>query len=81
MQRWIRQGLSAYETLAQSTAGKFSVGDTVTMADLFLIPQLYNAARFDVTAAEFPLLARIWDEAKLTPAYRASEPEVFKPAQ
>lgn len=79
-QYWIRKGLHAYEQLARGGAGRFSVGDTLTAADLFLIPQLYNARRQDVMAeAEFPLLAKVMENALQTPSAKASEPERFKP--
>lgn len=78
-QFWIRKGLHAYETLARETAGAFSFGDAPTAADLFLVPQLYNARRQDVLPDEFPLLARIQEAASKTPGYLASEPERFKP--
>src|SRR5665213_1802972 len=41
-QHWIRNGLHAYETLVRETAGKFSVGNELSVADLCLIPQCYN---------------------------------------
>ncbi len=78
-QHWIRKGMQAYEILVQETAGKFSVGNTITMADLFLIPQCYNAARFDVKVSEFPTLEKIYTEALTTESCQASAPEKFKP--
>ena len=36
---------AAYEKQVQSTAGKYSVGDEITIADICLVPQLYNALR------------------------------------
>ncbi|MDO8527379.1 MAG: maleylacetoacetate isomerase [Deltaproteobacteria bacterium] len=76
---WIREGLSAYENLVKETAGKFSVGDTVTMADLFLIPQCYNAKRFDVPLSEFSTIARIDAAAFQTSECQASAPDKFQP--
>ena len=49
---WIQwviiRGLSAFEKLLTSTKGKYCVGDEVSLADFFLIPQLYTAQRFEV---------------------------------
>lgn len=44
-QFWIRRGLGAVEKLLSASAGKFCVGDEITMADCCLLPQLYNARR------------------------------------
>ncbi len=79
-QTWIRKGLHAYETIAKPVAGKFSVGDQVTLADLVLIPQCYNALRYEVSLSEFPLLDRIYKSALQTQACSDSAPEKFQPA-
>lgn len=78
-QYWIRNGLSAYETLAKPHAGKFSVGDELTVADLCLIPQCYNALRNEIALENYPTIHRIYQNALLTPSYASSEPEKFKP--
>ncbi len=44
--RWIERGLAAYDVLLADSAGRFSVGDTLTIADLFLVPQVENGFRF-----------------------------------
>jgi len=49
------------------------------MADLFLIPQLYNAERFDVGLEAYPTLKRIQGNAAQTEEYQASHPDRFKP--
>ena len=76
---WIRRGFNAYELLVKETAGKFSVGNTVTMTDLCLIPQCTNAKRFDIALEEFPIIARIYNTAMETEACKASAPEKFQP--
>ena len=81
-QHWIRNGLAAYETLARSSSGIYSVGDAVSIADFCLIPQLYNARRYDLPVENlFPTLARIELAAKDTPSYSASEPARFEPKE
>jgi maleylpyruvate isomerase len=59
--KWIGAGFAAYETLAaaRSDAGRYSVGDTLTLADVWLIPQLYNANRFEVDLTPFPTIVGI----------------------
>ena len=76
---WIEEGLQAYENLVKETAGKFSVGDTLTMADLCLIPQCYNAKRYEASFEQFPTIARIYAEAIKTESYKVSAPEAFQP--
>lgn len=78
---WIHRGLSAYETLVKSTAGKFSFGDTLTIADLALIPQCYNAKRFEVVLDAFPTVAKIYENALATPSCQASAPDRFAPPE
>ncbi len=78
-QLWIRQGLEAYEALAHARAGKFSFGDSLTLADFCLIPQCYNAIRNDVSFENYPTIARVYANAIQTESYLASEPDRFKP--
>jgi maleylpyruvate isomerase len=56
---FIARGLSALETLARGSAGQFLVGDAPSIADVCLIPQLYNARRFAVDLAPFATLRRV----------------------
>jgi maleylacetoacetate isomerase len=77
---WIREGLAGYEVLARQTAGVFSVGNRLSIADLCLVPQLYNARRYQIAVEEeFPLLTRIEAEALKTPSAKASHPDRFAP--
>ena len=55
----IGDGLTKLESMAAQSAGKFAVGDAVSLADACLVPQLYNARRFSVVVEEFPTLAAI----------------------
>lgn len=79
-QHWIRRGLQAYEAIVKETAGKFSVGNEITMADLFLIPQCYNAERNEVSLKEFPTIAKINANGLATEACKVAHPDRFKPA-
>jgi len=57
---WIANGLAVYEKLLErGNPGTYSFGSTVTMADLCLIPQVYNANRFNVDMSQFPLISGI----------------------
>jgi len=57
--KWISQGLVAFQTVVEETAGTFSVGDSPTWADACLIPQLYNARRFSIDLKPFERLVEI----------------------
>ena len=69
---WISEGLPALESLAAPKAGKFLFGDAPTAADICLVPQLYNARRFNVPLDDYPTLLRADENAaKLDPFARA----------
>jgi maleylpyruvate isomerase len=71
---FIARGLGALETAAQETAGAFLVGDAVSVADVYLVPQLYNARRFSVDLAPLPTLLRIDAACAALPAFIAADP-------
>jgi maleylpyruvate isomerase len=58
---WISAGFDAYEALiaADSVRGRFSYGDTPTLADVYLIPQVESARRFNVDMNRWPLISAI----------------------
>ena len=60
--------------MAGSTAGQFLVGDHVTVADLCLVPQIYNARRFDIDLTPFPILSRVEAVCADLPAFQAAHP-------
>ncbi|KAG0378023.1 Glutathione S-transferase zeta-1 [Mortierella sp. AD032] len=64
----------ALETMLEKTAGKYSFGDSVTMADLLLVPQFYNGIRFNVDMSAYPIMSRINSELETIPAFQASHP-------
>lgn len=78
-QHWIQKGLKAYEEALESTASDFSMGTTLTYADLFLLPQCYNAVRFEIPLDLFPKVHRIWKSAQNHAAFIASHPDQYKP--
>lgn len=83
-QKVIERGLSGIEkTLSlvrqEGVQGPFALGDNITLADMFLVPQLYNAKRFAVDMSPYPL-ARAAEQAALEhPSGKASHPDNFKP--
>jgi maleylpyruvate isomerase len=69
---WITRGLTALQQSVQESAGRYCVGDSVSFADVCLIPQLYASRRFGVDPAAFPVLSRIEAECEKLPAFQAA---------
>ena len=74
-QHWIDMGLRALQGMAEETAGTFLVGEQPTLADLYLVPQLYAARRFGVDLSSFGLLLRVEGACHDLPAFRAAHPD------
>lgn len=70
----ISEGFSSLEKLLHQTAGKYCVGDEVTMADLCLVPQVYNANRFQVDMSPYPAISRINAALQELDAFKVSHP-------
>ncbi|WOT06372.1 maleylacetoacetate isomerase [Shewanella youngdeokensis] len=66
---WINQGFSALEQLLERHSGKFCFGDSISLADLFLVPQVYNAERFKVDMTLFPNIKRVNAQCLTEPAF------------
>ena len=74
---WVTEGLAALEALAAPRAGAFLFGDTPSLADVCLVPQLYNARRFAVSIAPYPSLRRADESASALPAFAAAHPDLI----
>ena len=76
VQHWIRLGLEALETDLSRSAftGKFCVGDSPTLADCVLVPQMFSAARFGVDVSPFETLRSIQAACDALPAFAAAHP-------
>ena len=74
---WIRLGFSALEAqLAhESATGVYCHGDTPTLADVFLVPQMANARRFDLDLSAFPTMLRIDASCRELSAFIAAAPQ------
>lgn len=72
---WITEGLGALEALAAPRAGNFLFGDMATIADICLVPQLYNARRFDVPLDAYPTLVRADENAAMLESFAAAHPD------
>lgn len=78
---WIAEGLAPLETIAAPRAGKFLFGDQPTIADVCLVPQLYNARRFAVPLDGYPTLVRADAAAQALPAFAAAHPDAVVPQE
>lgn len=73
---WIETGFEAYEAMLtrDPATGDFSHGNVPTMADMCLVPQVFNAARFKVDMARYPTVQRIYGACMKHPAFDAAQP-------
>lgn len=80
---WLRQyfdrGLKAYEDTAKQYSGTYSVGDEITLADLCLLPAVWNALRTGMSLDGYPIINRIHEAMKDMPevqeAHWANQPD------
>ena len=72
---WIHHGFKAIEQRLGSTAGAYCFGDTVTMADLCLVPQVYNALRFSLDLDDYPLIQHVYHNCQQLAGFIAARPE------
>jgi len=74
---WIAQGFSALEqSLRQlDCRGQFCFGSSPTLADVCLIPQVYNALRFECDMNDYPLIRGIWKHCNSITAFQKAAPE------
>ncbi|MGQ7289496.1 maleylacetoacetate isomerase [Vreelandella venusta] len=74
---WITEGFSALEATLSTdpSSGDFCHGDTPTLADICLIPQVYNAERFECDLSAYPTIQRIAANCRALPAFEKAAPE------
>lgn len=73
IRHWIGEGLATVEQMVEGQG--FCFGDTPSVADVYLLPQLYAARRFEVDLVALPRLARIEAHALAHPAFQAAHPD------
>jgi maleylacetoacetate isomerase len=72
--RWIERGLAAYEVHVARHGGRFSLGEEITMADLFLVPQVRNAQRHSTDLSGCPRVLEIYAACLETPEASSTRP-------
>lgn len=75
LNRWVGGALKAVEQMARETAGRFCIGDAPTLADVFLVPQLATARRFNVDLAGCATLLAIDENCAKLAAFQKARPE------
>lgn len=72
---WISVNFTALEELLKIHSGKYSFGDSVTWADICLVPQVYNANRFKVDLSAFPNILKVVENCNQLEAFIQASPE------
>ena len=75
---WIERGFEAFEVRAakRSSDGQFSFGDSLSLADVFLMPQVYNAERFGLDMTPFPIIRSIAEHCSTIDAIAKAHPSL-----
>lgn len=74
IQHWCNQGFEALEKNLQEFSGTYSFGNAITMADVFIVPQIVTAQRFKVETSKFPLLMKVFDNCQKVEAFSKAHP-------
>lgn len=75
IEHWVATAFQAFEKRLEKHAGQYCVGDSVSLADVCLVPQVYNAKRFKVDLAPYPRLMQVYENLQQLPAFQAAAPE------
>lgn len=73
---WVGQGFGALDQIIGRVGGRFAFGDSPTLADCYLVPQVYNAERYNVDLSAFPRVLAAADAARALPAFAAAHPDL-----
>jgi maleylacetoacetate isomerase len=73
---WVEQGLAAVEArlVAEGKCGRHALGDTVSLADVVIVPQIFNAKRFDCRLDHVPTVMGIFDRCMELAAFIDAQP-------
>jgi maleylacetoacetate isomerase len=74
---WVEQGLAQLEAWVrhEGRSGRFMLGDQVSLADVLLVPQIFNAKRFDCRLDHVPNVMRVFEACMALPAFEDTRPE------
>lgn len=73
---WVEQGLASLEARlnAEQRTGRYALGDAVTLADVVIVPQIFNAQRMDCSLEHVPTIMRIFGNCMQLPAFIDAQP-------
>ena len=73
---WVEEGLAAIEArlVAEKRCGRYALGNQVTLADVVIVPQIFNAKRFDCRLDHVPTVMRIFEHCMELPAFVDAQP-------
>ena len=74
-QRWIKTGFAALEPMVAKHGRGFAFGETPTIADCCLVPQIWACSRFRVDLTPYPALRGVYASAEAHPAFQSAHPE------
>lgn len=74
LSKWITEGLAAFEKTISPYAKQYCFGDQISAADIFLIPQLFTATRFNIDFSQFKLLSKINENCLALEAFKKAHP-------
>jgi maleylacetoacetate isomerase len=73
---WVAEAFAPLETLVtRFSGGRYCFGDSLSLADVYLVPQMYNARRFSCDLTPYPTLVRIATALEQEPAFARAAPE------
>ena len=70
VQHYLTRGFRAIETILEKTSGTYCIGNSVSIADICLVPQVYSANRFKIDMAKYPNVIRVNAELEKIPAFK-----------
>lgn len=78
---WVETGLAVVEQRLLQQPARFCHGDAPTLADCVLVPQIFNARRFDCRLDHVPQVMRVFDACMTLPAFEATQPKACPDAE
>lgn len=72
---WLHQGFKAIETMISKTCDRYCLGNELSFADVFLVPQVYNAARFKLDMKNYPYISQVNDNCLALDCFQKATPE------
>ena len=78
---WVERSFTAFEQRLTEYAGDYCYGNSVTLADICLIPQVYNAQRFNLDLSSYPTLMAVHERLQALDAVQQARPENQADAQ